>query len=168
MLEYNHPVYGELTRILKECTGNVLPVYNGMMITKPPKDAERIEFRLINFSSTGQIYQTRDVSGANFKVGTTSEYRCQLSIRVFDDPKNGAVLTGKIAGAIQTFEYLSGIVDELYIKNETMKIKPFTLQKDNIVVNYMEIIVDCYMAVFYENTVDYFTKVEDVDYDINK
>ncbi|MGL5716965.1 MAG: hypothetical protein ACRCX2_28375 [Paraclostridium sp.] len=168
MLEYNHISYGELVKFFRSCVGSTLPIYNGLMITKPPKEAERIEFRLINFSSTGQIYQNRDTTGSGYIVSTVSEYRCQLVIRVFADPKNCSVATNRIAGAIQTFEYLSGIVDYIYVKNETMRIKPFTLQKDNVVINYMEIIVDCYIPITYENTVDYFNRIEDVDYEIKE
>jgi hypothetical protein len=167
MLEYNHVVYGELVKFIRSCTGGILPIYNGLMTNKPPKEAERIEFRLINFFSTGQIYDTVNKGGGNYKVGTVSEYRCQLSVRIFDDPKSCAVITGQIAGAIQTFQYLEQFVDMLYVENETMRIRPFTLQKDNTVINYTEILVDCYVPIYYENGVDYFTDVKDVEFDIS-
>lgn len=169
MLPYDHIVYKELMNFFNICTGKSIPTYNGLMMNKPPKDAERVEFRLMNFHSTGQIYETKDVLSSNiYKVGTISEYRCQLIIRVFEDPKNCALLTGKIAGAIQTFQYLEQFVDVLYIENETMRIKPFTIQKDGTVVNFQEIIVDCYIPVVFEGETQYFTKVEDFDVQINR
>lgn len=168
MLAYNHTVYGELVRFLKACTGEILPIYNGLMLTAPPKEDERIEFRLMNFTSTGQIYGLKDTELPDrYEVGSISEYRCQLIIRVFDDPKNCAMTTGKIAGAIQTFGYLDQFVNMLYVKNETMRIAPFCIQNDNIVINYQEIVVDCYVGIQYGNDVDYFTKVEDISYEVN-
>lgn len=168
MLPYDHIVYKELMQFFNTCTGRQIPTYNGLMMNKPPKDAERLEFRLLNFHSTGQIYETKDLLGANaFRVGTISEYRCQLSIRIFEDPKNCALLTGKIAGAIQTFQYLEQFVDVLYIENETMRILPFTIQKDNTVLNFQEIIVDCYVPIVFWGDVDYFTTLEDFDIQIN-
>lgn len=166
MLEYNSIIYGELVKFIRDCTGNKLPVYNGLMMTKPPKDSERIEFRLINFYSTGQIYKTTNKGGPGYAVGTVSEYKCQLAIRVFDDPQNCAVATGMIAGAIQTFPKLEQFVDILYVENETMKIKPFTIQKDNTIVNFQEILVDCYLPIEYNVDVPYFTTVENVNIDI--
>ncbi|MGL5712354.1 MAG: hypothetical protein ACRCX2_04990, partial [Paraclostridium sp.] len=70
MLPFDSVIYKELVSLLKNCTGGVLPVYNATMITRPPKDKERIEFRLMNFFSTGQIYETKNLEGAGYKVGT--------------------------------------------------------------------------------------------------
>ena len=168
MLSYDNPIYGELVTFIKTCTNGRLPIYNALMLSKPPKDAERIEFRLINFHSTGQIYGTKDDTGFNkYRVGTISEYRCQLVIRILDDPKTCALTTGQIAGAIQTFQYLEQFVDRLYIENETMRILPLTFQKDNTVVNFQEILVDCYLAVPFEGDVDYFDRLEDYEIQIN-
>lgn len=162
MLAHDHIIYKEMVSFLKECSGGHLPIYNALMISKPPKDSERIEFRLINFNSTGQIYETKNTISPNlYRLGTVSEYRCQLVIRVLDDPKSCALTTGKIAGAIQTFQYLEQFVDMLYIENETMRILPFTIQKDNTIVNFQEIIVDCYVPVVFEGEVDYFDRLED-------
>ncbi|MGL5713875.1 MAG: hypothetical protein ACRCX2_12705, partial [Paraclostridium sp.] len=141
-------------------------VYNATMITRPPKDKERIEFRLMNFFSTGQIYETKNLEGAGYKVGTVSEYRCQLVVRVFEDPMKCSLITGQIAGAIQTFEYLEQFADFLYVKNETMRITPFLIQKDNTIINFQEILVDCYIGVEYENDISYFNKIEDSVFDI--
>lgn len=152
---------------LKNCTDDKLPVYNSSLLSKPPKEKERIEFKLCNFVSTGQIYKTKDASGVSYNVKSISEYRCQLIIRIFDDALNCADLTGQIAGAIQTFDYLEQYLDRLYVKNETMRISPFIVQKDNLIANFQEIIVDCYVGIEYKNNIDFFNRLEDTVYDIN-
>ncbi|MGL6024970.1 MAG: hypothetical protein ACRC0F_10160, partial [Cetobacterium sp.] len=100
--------------------------------------------------------------GSDYKVGTISEYKCQLSIRVFDSPTESAIMAGRIVGAIQTFDYLSRFAKALYVLNETLAIRPFSIQKDNVIINYQEVLVDCYIGVDWEASIDYFTKVEDV------
>lgn len=167
MLPYNHPVYAELTTLLKTCVADKLPVYNATMLSKVPKHPERIEFKLINFFSTGQIYPNKTIGTTTYKVGTIAEYRCQLSIRIFEDPKNCGLITNRITGAIQTFAYLEQFVEELYIENETMKVKPFSLEKDGEIKMFNEILVDCYLGVDFEGDIDWFDKLQDVVVDFN-
>lgn len=167
MIVYDDIINKEIVSFLKNCTDDKLPIYNASLLSKPPKEKERIEFKLCNFVSTGQIYKTKDVSGVTYDVKSISEYRCQLIIRIFDDALNCAETSGQIAGAIQTFDYLEQYLDRLYVKNETMRISPFIVQKDNLITNFQEIIVDCYVGIEYKNKVDYFNRIEDSVYEIN-
>lgn len=153
--------------MLRDCTNGKLPVYNSAMLSKPPKEIERIEFRLDHFISTGQIYANEDKFGDAFKSGTVSEYRCQLIIRVFDDPKNCSVITSAIAGAIQTFAYTEQFARQLYLLNETMRIKPFSIQRDNKILNFTEMVIKCYLPLEWKADIDYFTRLEDTVFDIH-
>lgn len=169
MIQYDDEINKEIVAFIRDCTDSKLPIYNASTISKPPKDKERIEFKLSNFVSTGQIYKIHDglPNTSEYAEKTISEYRCQLSIRVFDDVISCAQLIGLLAGGIQTFGYLEQFVDILYIKNETMRIRPFIVQKDNTITNLQEIIVDCYVGIEFSKNIDYFTRVEDSIYEIN-
>lgn len=167
MIVYDDIINREIVLFLKSCTDNKLPVYNSSLLSKPPKEKERIEFKLCNFVSTGQIYKTKDTTGVSYDVRSIAEYRCQLIIRIFDDALTCAKITGQLAGAIQTFDYLEQYLDRLYVKNETMRISPFIVQKDNLITNFQEIIVDCYVGIEYKNKVDFFNRLEDSVYEIN-
>ena len=120
-LVYDDIINREIVLFLKSCTDNKLPVYNSSLLSKPPKEKERIEFKLCNFVSTGQIYKIKDTTGVSYDVKSIAEYRCQLIIRIFDDALTCAKITGQLAGAIQTFDYLEQYLDRLYVKNETMR-----------------------------------------------
>ncbi|MGL5049979.1 MAG: hypothetical protein ACRC6E_05015, partial [Fusobacteriaceae bacterium] len=69
-------------------------------------------------------------------------------------------------GGIQTFEFLDTYLNEVGIKNETMRIRPFLIERDNVVVNFKEITVDAYIAVEFGGNIPYFTSVDDVEFDI--
>ncbi|MGL4998524.1 MAG: hypothetical protein ACRC5T_06095, partial [Cetobacterium sp.] len=56
---------------------------------------------------------------------------------------------------------------EISIKNETMRIRPFLIERDNVVVNFKEIIVDACIAVEFKGDIPYFISVDDVEFDID-
>lgn len=163
MLSYNDERFKQIVDFLRDCTGNKLPVFNSSYPTEN-EDIARIEFKLVNFHSTGQIYKERNKSGAGYEVSSIAEYRCQLNIRVIADEITNNQIATEIAGAIQTHDYLEQYVTGLYIENETMRIREFPFQKDNVIHMFSDIIVDCYIGVKFSRNIDFFTRVEDIEH----
>ncbi len=166
MIPYNDELNEQIINLIKASVGVDIEVFNLSVVTNPPFANRRIEFRLGNFLSTGQIYRETDRSGATFVVKSLAEYRCQLVIRVFDKPKEVEVLSSKIAGAIQTFEFLDSHLNLISLKNESMRIRPFVVERDNIVVNFKEIIVDANVGLEFEGAIPFFDKIDDITYNI--
>lgn len=163
MLRYNDVRFKEIVSFLRAATDNKLPVFNASYPI-PNEDESRIEFELINFRSTGQIYKDKDKSGSDYKVSTISEYRCQLNIRVIADEVTNNEIVTNIAGAIQTQDYLEEYINGLYVENETMRIMDFPFQKDNIINMFSDILVDCYIGIEYSNNINYFDRIEDIEH----
>ena len=164
MIPYDSEINKEIVTFIRACTNDELPIYNASMLMKPPKEKERIEFTLDNFVSTGQIYRDKDVSGFTYELNSIAEYRCQLIITVFKDALGCAEMIGKIAGAIQTFDYMEQYVHRLYVENQTMYVGRSVVNRDNMMTNFQEIIVDCYVGLEYKNNIDFFDKLKDVVY----
>ena len=160
MLPYNDDINKQLVQFLSKASGG-MKVYNLSNLTEKPNEANRIEFILDNFVSTGQIYQTSKEEDTKMDASSIAEYKCELTIRVLADPINYTRIVNKICGAIQTNVLVDTYVPDLYIINSSLNTDTFRIQKDNIITLLGQINVECYLGVAYEGTdVDYFDHVE--------
>ena len=162
MIELRSEVHLELVSFLKTVTGNNVPVYNTDALSNTPNESTRIEYRLANFNSTGQIYNKHIESSLSFHVSSISEYRCQLIIKAIGTPLFAAEMIGRISGGMQTHGYLEQMVNALYIKNETIKTNAMPVKDNGILYNINQLKVDCYVGVEFEYEVDYFDTLVDV------
>lgn len=167
MLPYNYPVFAEIKSFLEACTGGKLEVYNTGAMLESPDDEERIEFKLDSFCSTGQIYQksTDDPSGMVQK--SIAEYRCELVIRVIEDAINSGFTTNQITGAVQTNAFVDNYIKSMYLINNGMYIDTFRVQRDNVIYNFSEIIIPCYIGIDFSINIDYFTKVVGTEFNVD-
>ena len=160
MLAYNDETNRQIIRFLKNVTKGEYKIYNSGVMMAPPKEKRRIEFKFDDFVSTGSIYQKKIVTKDGMRIGSVADYKCQLLIRVIDTPIDSARIAGLIAGAIQTNEYLYSFIDSsLYLKNQTTSVVPFVVQRDNVVISYQDVIVNCVKAIEYEMPINYFDTV---------
>lgn len=151
MLPYNDDINKQLVQFLSKVSGG-MKVYNLSNLTEKPNEANRIEFILDNFVSTGQIYQTSKEEHTKMYASSIAEYRCELTIRVLADPINYTRIVNKICGAIQTNVLVDTYVPDLYIINSSLNTDTFRIQKDNIITLLGQINVECYLGVAYEDT----------------
>lgn len=168
MIPYNDELNKQIINLIEASVGVPIEIFNLSVVTNPPFASRRIEFRLGNFVSTGQIYRTANKDGADYITKSLSEYRCQLIIRVFDKPKEVEVLTSRITGAIQTFEFLDSYLNLISLKNESMRIRPFLVERDNIVVSFREIVIDANIGLEFEGAIPFFDKIDDITYNIKQ
>ncbi|MGL5712743.1 MAG: hypothetical protein ACRCX2_06970 [Paraclostridium sp.] len=161
MIESKSELNRQLVSYLRDMSDANTPIYNSATLTTTPVESTRIEFRLTNFNSTGQIYQTGNVLD-DFEIGSISEYKCQLIIRVIGTPNFSNSNMGRISGGIQTHGLLEQYVRDLYIENETMRVQYYPVEDDGVIYTMAQLTVNCYVGIEFKKKIDYFTKVENV------
>ncbi|MEG0151557.1 MAG: hypothetical protein RR744_00060 [Cellulosilyticaceae bacterium] len=161
MIESKSELNKQIVSYLRAMSDANTPIYNSATLTTTPVESTRIEFRLTNFSSTGQIYQTGNPVN-DFEIGSISEYKCQLIIRVIGTPSFSNSNMGRISGGIQTHGLLEEYVRDLYIENETIRVQYYPIEEDGVIYTMAQLTVRCYVGIEFKQKVDYFTKVNDV------
>lgn len=168
MIELRDNTNIQIVRFLKRCVKGTAPVYNSNAIVTTPVESTRVEFKIDGFRSTGQIYQ-KTKPNEDFKIGSIAEYRCLLTIRVIGTPEFSNEAVVNIAGGIQGNGILEMYVDNLYVRNETLRMTHYPVQQDGVIYVISQITAECYVGIEYDSFDDeigYFTKVEDLRIDI--
>jgi len=163
MIDARSIVHKELVSFLKATIESDIPIYNSGMLTRPPSENKRIEYRLTNFMSTGNASSTSYIEEDKYVSESLSGYSCQLRIRVIEEPEEASIISGQISGGLHTFEHLEQFVNNLDIKNETLRTTIIPVKEDGVIYNMHQITVDCYIGLKSKFSVDYFDTIDDFE-----
>lgn len=162
MIEKNSDINKQIFDFIKYSIIDNVPIYNSRYILSG-KQNDRIEFHVGSFVSTGRIYSIEEETSTELIYGSSSDYRCQLVIRVLGSPEFTAKYAGMITGAIQAFGILETIIKDIEIQNETMRVRDIPYTGNGVISSIPEISVNCVVCLSYKRDIDYFDKIRNVE-----